>query len=533
MVDEAHERSLSTDLLLGLLRKVQVRRGGDLRIMLSSATLDVSPMVDFFGGKDRVAVVDVRGRSYPVEILYCKEAPVEDFLKAAENAVRSIHRRSLELEKDLNSHGILVFVTSPEDVLDLVASLSFDALELGIQPLALFASLPMKDQQKALEFSSKNLRKVVVATNVAESSLTVPGISYVIDCGLQKSKVFNPNGSLNSLCIVPISKATAKQRAGRAGRIGPGICFRLYSEQFTQESMAQSTPPEILRCELTTALLQLKALGIENILKFPFPTKPRAESIAHALDVLHSIGALDSDGRLTEDVGSHLIELPLSPQTGRCLVEAWHLGCEQEVAAIFAMLECGGFRVFRTGASQQWKALEKSIAPFAVAEGDLLSLLNVYQAYQDSGRSSEWCKNRGIFARPMDQAFEIRLRLLRALPKKYECGAMKGDLVGKLLRCIISGFHAQIVAVLPDGTYRAVTTAERGIGGPRNSRVLNDRRFAPHPGSVLYNRFPSLMVYCNSLERPGSEYIHMQNVTAVPAKMVADLVPDFYRISRG
>ncbi|EEC70159.1 hypothetical protein OsI_00870 [Oryza sativa Indica Group] len=322
MVDEAHERSISTDMLLGLLKKIQ-RRRPDLRLIISSATIEARSMSTFFNIRRKnsmlesadhlpnpePAILSVEGKGYTVEIHYVEE-PVSDYLQAAVNTVLIIHEKE-------PPGDILVFLTGQDDIDAAVKMLNEEIQHRGrhyldLLILPLYSGLPRGDQDLIFTPTSKGKRKVVISTNIAETSLTLEGVVYVVDSGFSKQKCYNPISDIESLVVAPISKASARQRAGRAGRVRPGKCFRLYTEEFYLKEMQPEGIPEMQRSNLVSCITQLKALGIDNILGFDWPASPSPEAMIRALEVLYSLGILDEDAKLTVPLGFQVAEIPLS-----------------------------------------------------------------------------------------------------------------------------------------------------------------------------------------------------------------------------
>ncbi|KAK9092798.1 hypothetical protein Syun_027709 [Stephania yunnanensis] len=321
MVDEAHERTLSTDILLGLLKKIQ-RRRPELRLVISSATIEARSMSAFFnlskrrhgkqceevGPKLEPAILSVEGRGYNIQIHYLEE-PASDYLQATVSTVLSVH--------DQEPIGdILVFLTGQDDIDACVQSLKEEARDHGkryseLVVFPLYSGLPRSDQDLIFSPTPRGKRKVVISTNIAETSLTLEGIVYVVDSGFSKQRFYNPISDIENLIVAPISKASARQRAGRAGRVRPGKCYRLYTEEYFMNEMSIEGIPEMQRSSLVSSVILLKALGIDNILGFDWLASPAPEAMIRALEVLYALGVLDEDAKLTSPIGFQVSEIPL------------------------------------------------------------------------------------------------------------------------------------------------------------------------------------------------------------------------------
>jgi len=337
IIDEAHERTLATDVLFGLLKEVLKNRP-DLKLVVMSATLEAEKFQAYFNG---APLMKVPGRLHPVEIFYTQE-PERDYLEAAIRTVVQIH--ICEAPGD-----ILVFLTGEEEIEDACRKIAREIQNLGdqvgpVKAVPLYSTLPPSMQQKIFDPAPPPLkeggppgRKIVVSTNIAETSLTIDGIVYVIDPGFAKQKVYNPRIRVESLLVSPISKASAHQRAGRAGRTQPGKCFRLYTEKSFQNDLQPQTYPEILRSNLANVVLTLKKLGIDDLVHFDFMDPPAPETLMRALELLNYLGALDDDGNLTK-LGTLMSEFPLDPQMSKMLVVSPDFNCSNEILSITAML---------------------------------------------------------------------------------------------------------------------------------------------------------------------------------------------------
>jgi ATP-dependent RNA helicase DDX35 len=467
MVDEAHERSLSTDVLLGILKKIRKKRP-ELRIIVSSATLQAENIASFFADEGETSsqcrIISIEGRAFPVDVLYL-ENPAEDYVEKAVQVAFEVHTN----ERD---GDILVFLSGREEIENAIQLVSERAAGLhpkaqALLPLPLYAGLTTDEQMYVFEPAPENTRKVVFSTNIAEASVTIDGITYVIDTGYAKLRAYNPQTGIDTLTAVPISKASATQRAGRAGRTKPGKCYRLYTEAAFSR-LPDSTVPEIQRSNLAPMVLQLKALGIDNIVRFSFITPPPSQLVTRAFELLYSLGAVDDYAKLTKPLGTRMAELSVEPMMAKVLLSAPSFGCLSEVLSIAAMTSLQGSVWFHHDGEK--KGMQISRHKFAVEEGDHLTLFNVYQAFVTKGRKdSKWCRENYLNYKSMLRAVSIRTQLKRYLERfglsvdeslsssstQSELGA--AEKAKQIRMCLTTGYFAHAARMQPDGTFRSVS----------------------------------------------------------------------------
>ncbi|XP_077634990.1 putative ATP-dependent RNA helicase DHX35 isoform X3 [Crocuta crocuta] len=513
MLDEAHERTLYTDIAIGLLKKIQ-RKRGDLRLIVASATLDAEKFRDFFNQnetsdptRDTCVILTVEGRTFPVDIFYL-QSPVPDYIKSTVETVMKIHQTE-------GDGDILAFLTGQEEVETVVSMLIEQARALSrtgmrrhLRVLPMYAGLPSFEQMKVFERVSHSVRKVIVATNVAETSITISGIVYVIDCGFVKLRAYNPRTAIECLVVVPVSQASANQRAGRGGRSRSGKCYRLYTEE-AFDKLPQCTVPEMQRSNLAPVILQLKALGIDNVLRFHFMSPPPAQSMVQALELLYALGGLDKDCRLTEPLGMRIAEFPLNPMFAKMLLESGNFGCSQEILSIAAMMQIQN--IFVVPSHQKSQAIRVH-RKFAVEEGDHLTMLNVYEAFIKHNKNSQWCQEHFLNYKGLVRAATVREQLKKLLvkfqvPKK----SSEGD-PDPVLRCLVSGFFANAARFHSTGAYRT---------------IRDDHELHIHPASVLYAEKPPRWVIYNEVVQTSKYY--MRDVTAIESAWLLELAPHFYQ----
>ncbi len=484
IVDEAHERSLNIDFVLGMLKNL-LRKRRDLKVVITSATIDTEKFSAAFGG---APILEVSGRMYPVDIRY---EPLDEGMEEREEITHvEAAVRAVDGIIDAGEGGdILVFMPTEQDIRE-----SCDLLEgrehRGVKILPMYARLSSQDQRRV--FFPMRERKIVVATNVAETSITIPGIRFVIDTGLARISYYNPRTRTSSLPVRPVSRSSADQRAGRCGRVEHGVCIRLYSRE-DYENRALYTAPEILRSNLAEVILRMLTLRIDDPAAFPFVDPPAPKSFRAGYDILEELGAIErengEDGaaryRLTAR-GRRMARLPLDPRISRMILEAETEGCLGEILVIAAALSTQDPRERPSGKE---KEADGAQALFVNPSSDFLTLINIWERFHENGPSAKspgrlrkYCRDHFLSFRRMrewrDVHGQIREIVEEQAPppgEKHPAKKQAGDpqaWYGRIHRSVLSGYLSNIAVKKEKNTYGAT-------GG---------RQVVIFPGSGLYNR---------------------------------------------
>ncbi|GAA3355341.1 ATP-dependent RNA helicase HrpA [Saccharopolyspora gregorii] len=498
IIDEAHERSLNIDFILGYLKQLLPRRP-DLKVIITSATIDPERFSRHF---DDAPVVEVSGRTYPVEVRYrpLVEEPDDPDLPALE---RDQTQAICEAVDELGAEGdgdVLVFLSGEREIRDTADAL--EQLKLrNTEVLPLYARLSAAEQHRA--FQPHTGRRVVLATNVAETSLTVPGIKYVIDPGTARISRYSFRTKVQRLPIEPVSQASANQRTGRCGRVSEGICIRLYSEQ-DFESRPEFTDPEILRTNLASVILQMTSLGLGDVAEFPFLEPPDRRQITDGVNLLHELGALDTgeqDGKRTlTPVGRTLAQLPVDPRLARMVLAADRNGCLHETLVIAAALSIQDPR--ERPAEHQQAAGEKH-ARFTDEGSDFLAFLNLWNHLREQQRAL----SSNQFRKQCKADFLNHLRVrewqdlysqLRQMVKSLDMTLNDNPAAPELVhRSLLAGLLSHIGLKDVDEKKQQGGQRRRGATEYLGARGA---KFAIFPGSALFKKPPRFVVAAELVE---------------------------------
>ncbi|KAM4797253.1 putative ATP-dependent RNA helicase DHX40 [Rhinophrynus dorsalis] len=534
VLDEAHERSLSTDILFGLLRKQfqlrsSLKRKYPLKVIVMSATLEIEKLSEFFGN---CPVVTIPGKVFPIKERFCNLIGPRN--KDSTAYVTETVKVTLQTHLNEPPGDILVFLTGQSEI-EKACNVLFQKAESidyrhdvydssveGLLILPLYGSMPTDQQKRIFLPPPAGIRKCVLSTNIAATSVTIDGIRYVVDSGFVKQLNHNPRVGLDVLEIVPISKSEAVQRAGRAGRTAPGKCYRIYSEEFWDQCMPDHMIPEIKRTSLTSVILTLKCLEIHDVIRFPYLDQPEEKYILEALKKLYQCSAIDRSGCVTK-WGRFIIEFPLSPNLACAVIKATSYGCEDIMLPVAAMLSAEHVFI-QSGEPQKQKEAEPrhtDLIQLAGGCNDFATLLYVFEQCKSSTTPASWCHKNGVHWRALKSALSVEKQLKDITNKLKEnkdfpVERFDGPRSEMLRRCLCAGYFSNV--------------ARRSVGRTFCTMDGHGSVVHIHPSSALFGKESQLewILFHNVLV---TTKIFVRTVCPIRYEWIKDLLPKLHDIN--
>ena len=511
MVDEAHERSLNIDFVLGLLKRVLAERK-EFKVIVSSATMNAEAFSAYFDGCPIVTIDTV---TYPVTMIY--DPPALKVTTATENGCEVLLRKietTIDRVIDNKSEGdILVFLPGEKIIRDCVRRLSFAPFHSKIHIIPLYGRLPKEEQERVFDDAPFGKRKVIVSTNIAETSVTINGVTTVIDSGLAKLNFYNPRTYTSSLVETPVSKASCNQRRGRAGRTCAGTCYRLYSRDDFEERQLYTTE-EIYRTDLSEVVLRMAELGITDFESFDFISPPGKEGILGAIDTLNLLGALNED-RTLSTIGKMMTEFPLEPRVSRILVESIMRYPEVLDEALIATAFLSTTSPFVLPPGEEMDA-RKAHHAFRDIQGDFVSYVRLFRTYMSMKNQERFCKNNYLDEKVMMEIANIKQQL------EEEVAALGIPITG-------GGSMDDYLCCIAAGMIQFVCVRE----GRENYRSLTADHISIHPGSSMFRNDPLFIVAGEIVRTSRMFAMSVSPLTRTLLKRISPDLEERLNIARG
>lgn len=532
MIDEAHERSLNIDFILGLLKKVQENRReagmAELKIVVTSATIEKEKFAEYFSNSP---ILEVEGRMFPVEVSYETRESIQKHMEVVDrygneeyNYISAATEKVEQIVASGQDGDILIFMPTTKDINAMLANLE-DLNLYDVEIMALHANLKPDEQYNVFRKSKK--RKIIVSTNIAETSVTIDGIKFVIDSGLINQKEFDAQSGIESLRPRLHAKAGCNQRMGRAGRTAPGQCIRLYTKQ-NFESRNDFSKPEIQRSDLAHVVLQMKKMSIENIQDFDFIDKPDSDTIVRAIEVLQMLGALDENEKITS-IGEQMADIPLKPELARMVLEAEKFHCVSSICTIASLLDLQKPIFLWDKDPEKDKKMKQAQAQFKDPNSDFLTLLLVYKQWSASGFDKNWARAHYLNFEQLKIARDNRSQLMYELgrsgyseegidydEKEVVAEDKNGD-SESVQKCITAGLINNLMVGRGDFSYKRVV----------DKRGADDNIYI-HPSSNLINRAPEFMI---GVGVRSTSKTFAQKCQAVNPEWLVQVAPQVLKVS--